>query len=209
MGSAADANTYQTIPINVSFEFGPTPGNILTADTGNLSATTTSITAIADAFDLYTVFSASPNNIGLTAGTGISLTNPTPLTPGAAILKSFTTPVGAFSESLNIVSFSFTAAGFAAGAATAGTSSLVTPATLVVTATGTISFTGEESGTTGLGPTGVFYAATYTQLPGGPINALIVDTTVPLPAALPLFATGIGGLGLLGWRRKRKAQAVA
>jgi uncharacterized protein (TIGR03118 family) len=30
----------------------------------------------------------------------------------------------------------------------------------------------------------------------------------PLPAALPLFATGIGGLGLLGWRRKRKAQAV-
>jgi len=27
-------------------------------------------------------------------------------------------------------------------------------------------------------------------------------------AALPLFATGIGGLGLLGWRRKRKAQAV-
>ena len=33
--------------------------------------------------------------------------------------------------------------------------------------------------------------------------------TVPLPAALPLFATGLGGLGLLGWRRKRKAQAAA
>ena len=31
----------------------------------------------------------------------------------------------------------------------------------------------------------------------------------PTPAALPLFATGLGGLGLLGWRRKRKAQAVA
>ena len=31
----------------------------------------------------------------------------------------------------------------------------------------------------------------------------------PLPAALPLFVTGLGGLGLLGWRRKRKAQAVA
>ena len=26
----------------------------------------------------------------------------------------------------------------------------------------------------------------------------------PLPAALPLFATGLGALGLLGWRRKRK-----
>ena len=31
----------------------------------------------------------------------------------------------------------------------------------------------------------------------------------PLPAALPLFATGLGALGLLGWRRKRKAAAVA
>ena len=31
----------------------------------------------------------------------------------------------------------------------------------------------------------------------------------PLPAALPLFASGLGALGLLGWRRKRKAQAAA
>jgi hypothetical protein len=33
-----------------------------------------------------------------------------------------------------------------------------------------------------------------------PSNALIVT---PLPAAFPLFATGLGILGLLGWRRKR------
>ena len=32
---------------------------------------------------------------------------------------------------------------------------------------------------------------------------------VPLPAALPLFASGLGAMGLLGWRRKRKAQAAA
>jgi hypothetical protein len=32
-------------------------------------------------------------------------------------------------------------------------------------------------------------------------------TTTPLPAALPLFASGLGALGLLGWRRKRKARA--
>ena len=29
----------------------------------------------------------------------------------------------------------------------------------------------------------------------------------PLPAGLPLFATGLGTLGLLGWRRKRRASA--
>jgi hypothetical protein len=37
----------------------------------------------------------------------------------------------------------------------------------------------------------------------------VSDAEVPLPAALPLFATGLGALGLLGWRRKRKAQAAA
>jgi hypothetical protein len=31
---------------------------------------------------------------------------------------------------------------------------------------------------------------------------------IPLPGALPLFASGLVGLGLLGWRRKRKAIAA-
>jgi hypothetical protein len=31
-----------------------------------------------------------------------------------------------------------------------------------------------------------------------------------LPATLPLFATGLGAIGLLGWRRKREnAAAIA
>jgi hypothetical protein len=30
------------------------------------------------------------------------------------------------------------------------------------------------------------------------------NSAVPLPAALPLFATGLGLLGAMGWRRKRK-----
>jgi hypothetical protein len=32
-------------------------------------------------------------------------------------------------------------------------------------------------------------------------------SSTPLPAALPLFAGGLGALGLFGWRRKRKASA--
>jgi hypothetical protein len=43
------------------------------------------------------------------------------------------------------------------------------------------------------------------------IDNIVVTPTpaTPLPATLPLFASGLGALGLLGWRRKRKAQAVA
>jgi hypothetical protein len=36
----------------------------------------------------------------------------------------------------------------------------------------------------------------------------IAFSPTPLPAALPLFATGLGAMGLIGWRRKRKARAV-
>jgi hypothetical protein len=34
-------------------------------------------------------------------------------------------------------------------------------------------------------------------------------TDVPLPAALPLFATSLGVMGLLGWRRKKAAAQAA
>jgi hypothetical protein len=37
---------------------------------------------------------------------------------------------------------------------------------------------------------------------------LPLSSAVPLPAALPLFASGLGAMGLFGWRRKRK-KAVA
>jgi hypothetical protein len=51
---------------------------------------------------------------------------------------------------------------------------------------------------------GSTYAITgnaFSPIPAPPI-------VTPLPAALPLFATGLGALGLLGWRRKRKALAA-
>jgi hypothetical protein len=42
----------------------------------------------------------------------------------------------------------------------------------------------------------------------GDVFATTTGTVAPLPAALPLFAGGLGALGLLGWRRKRKAAAA-
>jgi hypothetical protein len=38
---------------------------------------------------------------------------------------------------------------------------------------------------------------------GSSFDDVLGDPT-PLPAALPLFATGVGALGLLGWRKRRK-----
>jgi len=45
---------------------------------------------------------------------------------------------------------------------------------------------------------------TFTFVPSPPPPPVI-----PLPATLPLFASGLGALGLCGWRRKRRTQAVA
>jgi hypothetical protein len=44
-----------------------------------------------------------------------------------------------------------------------------------------------------------FARETFTETP--------LPVATPLPAALPLFATGLSGLGLLGWRRKRRKRS--
>jgi hypothetical protein len=41
-----------------------------------------------------------------------------------------------------------------------------------------------------------------------PDQSFSIDV-VPLPATFPLLGTGLGALGLLSWRRKRRTQTVA
>jgi hypothetical protein len=60
-------------------------------------------------------------------------------------------------------------------------------------------------------PIASFLISLPTNFRGVGINAIVFDSAdvseVPLPAALPLFASGLGLLGLLGWRRRRNAAA--
>ena len=61
---------------------------------------------------------------------------------------------------------------------------------------------------------GLILAGSFAYHPDGPFaNESRVDGTLtmvtPLPGAVVLFGSGLGLLGLLTWRRKRKAQAAA
>ena len=47
----------------------------------------------------------------------------------------------------------------------------------------------------------------FTDGIDGETHGLFGAIQTPLPGALPLFATGLGAFGLLGWRRKKKAAA--
>jgi hypothetical protein len=54
-----------------------------------------------------------------------------------------------------------------------------------------------------------FDSASTTSCTGERLTEFSPVAATPLPAALPLLATGLGGvMGLLGWRRKRKHSAA-
>lgn len=56
---------------------------------------------------------------------------------------------------------------------------------------------------------GGYYATTNEGYVLGNPSMWTAMSQTPIPAALPLFASGLGAIGLLGWRRKRKAAALA
>jgi len=52
------------------------------------------------------------------------------------------------------------------------------------------------------------FACTSRGITAGQLDVSNVTSATPLPAALPLFATGLGAVGALTWRRKRKARTA-
>jgi len=112
------------------------------------------------------------------------------------------------------VAFDFVPGGFTASFTGTGTASGPS-ATVAITFSILSGLLSGETGT--LNGTGIFNSdtrvldVTYNGTITGPgpllgfIDGPTVDVSAtPLPATLPLFVSGLGGLGLLGWRRKRK-----
>jgi hypothetical protein len=109
-----------------------------------------------------------------------------------------------FTYSSNLLNISFTGTGVGPGLANlveGDMTNLPGPAFFEISGD-------EEEFTSSAAGTGAWCAGDDCLEDNGAISSWSVGAT-PLPATLPLFATGIGALGLLGSRRKRKSAALA
>ena len=102
---------------------------------------------------------------------------------------------------LSSVLYVFINTSFASNAPSGGTGATIT---------GTLPYTLESFSFMGTG-SDVLSIAAYNNKSYYYVDDVSISggtSVVPLPSALPLFATGLGALGLLGWRRKKSAIAA-
>jgi len=209
MASVAEATTFtQMIGDNDGYGVGiPDNGDagifatlLATPNTDNRSAAEAAATNGAQFTDVYpalnSIYGPNTSDAGSFvfspfSGTVTSAT----LTIDMAGLQSAIAPFnwGAFSVDINGVSLPFS---FNDGLSTSVVRSFVLDAAQLaaINATGFLSLNIDRNGSQDY--IGFDYVSLAAQ-------------ETPLPAAFPLFATGLGALGLLGWRRRKKAAARA
>jgi hypothetical protein len=183
--SATPSYTGSTLDTSTAFNLGA-----LTAVVGTVAGSDTTGAVSGETVTFSTA--------AFTYGSGTGVTSPISLT------KTFAGTGGTYTETLSLVEVTSRATAnqinlelFGVLNGPAGSGFVNTPAGLLLSAT-------QAGGTTGCngGPCAVSWSGTELSNPPG--------NPTPLPAALPLFASGLGALGLLGWRKKRKnAAAIA
>jgi hypothetical protein len=221
----AGASAY-TITVQDSGSIPFTPINLGTSATAGLQSSTpligvggTGLITFSGGSSLTSgVYAGSVSNVALSPF-ALGLASQTPSTPllnylvaqggGGSVTITYKTP----QTSLDIVWGSVDIA--------TGYNLVVTAGLDKITGAQVLSATGLPSGDTGLYNVAVellglapFSSVTFSDssLPAFEFDVGVPTgggTPTPLPAALPLFAGGVGALGFFGWRRKRKPAAPA
>jgi hypothetical protein len=183
------------------FAFVNTSGTAITGGSFSVSGTSP-----ADTFTVPTIAAGSTFILmpGLTSdggshGSGLFAATGSTADTSDGVAGVTDSSIFSFTGLSGVLAVTSNTSGSPAGTFSAGNSSLIKP---------WISPSGGSTSFLGLGPSG---DAGCTNCYFGQVATLDVPSVVsgtPLPAALPLFASGLGALGMLGWRRKRKGAAA-
>ena len=187
----------------LSLAFASNANADIVGSTYNFSASETGNTVISATAGTFT----DPVNPGFCVGS-------TSVAPACGANSGVSGAIGFAASSPTLDKITF---GFAGSTAGAGTGSFtidlghfinlhgetILGITLASSTLGGATITDSWNGTDGL-----FHFSTTSDFNAlGGANAIfnVQVASTPLPAALPLFVSGLGAMGLLGWRRKRKA----
>jgi len=143
----------------------------------------------------FNVVATLADEITILVGTPSNASDMILLASAGGTFTSFTDPLFASSVG-GFGGMVYNTAGLGLGSTLGSTSLLITPP-------GPLAGLGPEGGLFGLATASGSYPTIFFEW-----DSLSV-APLPIPATLPLFASGLGALGLLGWRRKWKVAALS